>query len=265
MRTRSEKGKLILNIENGTTSKARLIESKISNSSGQKIVYAPGSAIGRILKSRSTKIAGIVKSIQTRSNHGAENDTTNADSTPWSEQHWYWGFCLRWGPRMKRKNPTLPAWTPFKKVHPMELMRLNQIAAEFGVTPEDEVWLNSRYQVNVRHCYCDRDFVAHLSIKRIDKSAIHDWRELQRIKNEIVGPENEALEIYPAESRLVDTSNQYHLWVFVNEDYRIGLGFRSRMVTNKGLPGGRQRPFPLDNMPPDIVDPLVKLEEARKS
>jgi len=29
----------------------------------------------------------------------------------------------------------------------------------------------------------------------------------------IVGEEHEAFEVYPAESRLVDTANQYHLWV----------------------------------------------------
>jgi hypothetical protein len=33
------------------------------------------------------------------------------------------------------------------------------------------------------------------------------------IKNEIAGPEVEAFEIYPRESRLMDTANQYYLWV----------------------------------------------------
>jgi hypothetical protein len=44
---------------------------------------------------------------------------------------------------------------------------------------------------------------------RLDGQAIHDWRELQRIKNEIVGDEIEAVELYPAESRLLDTANWY--------------------------------------------------------
>ena len=35
---------------------------------------------------------------------------------------------------------------------------------------------------------------------------------MQRIKNELCGTETEAVEIYPAESRLADTANQYHLW-----------------------------------------------------
>ncbi len=40
-----------------------------------------------------------------------------------------------------------------------------------------------------------------LSIQNTDGSARHDWRELQQIKNEVVGQENEAIELYPAESR----------------------------------------------------------------
>jgi len=51
----------------------------------------------------------------------------------------------------------------------------------------------------------------HLSIKRLDKHPVRDWRHFQRIKNELIGEENEAVELYPAQSRLVDTTNQYHL------------------------------------------------------
>ena len=52
----------------------------------------------------------------------------------------------------------------------------------------------------------------YLSIKRLDREPIGDWRAMQKIKNAIVGAEWEAVEIYPAESRLVDTANQYHLF-----------------------------------------------------
>ena len=52
----------------------------------------------------------------------------------------------------------------------------------------------------------------YLSVKRIDRKPFHDWRAMQRIKNSVLGPEWEGVEMYPAESRLVDTSNQYHLF-----------------------------------------------------
>jgi hypothetical protein len=53
---------------------------------------------------------------------------------------------------------------------------------------------------------------AQISYHRRDRAPIRDWRVGQRIKNELCGPEWEAVELYPAESRTVDTSNEYHLW-----------------------------------------------------
>jgi hypothetical protein len=54
---------------------------------------------------------------------------------------------------------------------------------------------------------------SYLTIKRHDRVAVHDWRHLQAIKTEVCGAEREAVELYPAESRLMDEANQYHLWV----------------------------------------------------
>ena len=70
-----------------------------------------------------------------------------------------------------------------------------------------------------------------LSIRRQDREAVHDWRHFQQIKNELVGPECEAIEIYPAESRLVDAANQYHLWCFKQPGERWPVGFQERYVT----------------------------------
>lgn len=39
------------------------------------------------------------------------------------------------------------------------------------------------------------------------------WDELQRVKNECLGPETWCVEVYPAESELVNVSNMRHLWV----------------------------------------------------
>ena len=76
-----------------------------------------------------------------------------------------------------------------------------------------------------------RDKLELLSIKRVDKEPIRDWPTLQRIKNTILpdGDKRYAIEIFPPESRLVDTANQYWLWVFP-VDFDIGIGFMSRAV-----------------------------------
>ena len=108
---------------------------------------------------------------------------------------------------------------------------------------EDEIWVSDLYQVNIRRRTGPGFFdgskevyngfpkengeVVWLSIKRLDKEPIHDWRDLQQIKNEVMGEEAEAIEIYPAESRKMDVANQYHLFAFTT---KIPVGFVGRAV-----------------------------------
>lgn len=97
----------------------------------------------------------------------------------------------------------------------------------------DAVWLNNLYQVNVYRVEAtsvEAPPLKWLSIKRRDKAPVHDWRDFQRIKNEIVGPECEGVELYPAESRLVDCANQYHMFVITDPNFRFPFGFNERAV-----------------------------------
>lgn len=50
--------------------------------------------------------------------------------------------------------------------------------------------------------------------KHNDTPIINHLSELQKIKNEIFGPEVTAVEYYPAESELVNDHNIYWLWIF---------------------------------------------------
>src|SRR3954465_11420168 len=68
------------------------------------------------------------------------------------------------------------------------------------------------------------DTSMHLSFKRNDRAAVRDWRHFQAIKNEVAGPEREAIEIFPPESMLVDSANENHLWI-IPEDNISPLGF----------------------------------------
>lgn len=114
------------------------------------------------------------------------------------------------------------------------------IRAYFSEFAEEVIYKNDRYQVNVREL---ADNITHLSIKRIDKKPIHDWRDLQEIKNQIMGPEFEAIELYPAESRRVDSANQYHLWAVRDPSWRFPVGFSTRFVSEDSINGSVQRPF----------------------
>lgn len=155
---------------------------------------------------------------------------------------------------MKRKKPTLP-WTPFEQA-----TTLTRGGVTIPIPKGELIFINSRYQVNIRCLNPVEPFgrILWLSIKRRDKRPIHDWRDLQRIKNELVGPEYEAIEIYPAESRLHDTANQFHLWLFF-DGYKIPIGFADRFVTEHTDGGSIQRPF--EDKPKDLLtaDDLKKL------
>jgi len=120
----------------------------------------------------------------------------------------------------------------------------------------DASFANDQYMVDVR--YNDKQLgmkgFVWLSIKRRDKNWIRDWRELQKIKNMICGEEREGCELYPAESRLVDTSNQFHIFV-LPEGEKFEFGYMDRLVVegHKGgwNKGSSQRPFKHKDKPND--------------
>ena len=130
---------------------------------------------------------------------------------------------------------------------------------------DDRVFVNDLYQVNLKYCTkgIGMDGWLWLSIKRKDKNWIRDWRELQKIKNMICGDEREGVELYPAESRLVDSSNQFHIFV-LPEGSQLPFGYKDRLVVDghKGgwHSGSRQREFKHSDRPVDVIS----LEEAEK-
>jgi len=118
----------------------------------------------------------------------------------------------------KRKRPT-----PQRK-HWQKLQRAYsdpELYARHGMSLPDRSYRNDQYNVVVRVLNMDyegkplaaHETGLHLSIHRLDRKPIRDWRHLQAIKNEVAGPERTAIELFPPESQLVDTSNEFHLWV----------------------------------------------------
>ncbi len=150
--------------------------------------------------------------------------------------------------------------TPLRpaEVTPASLKAAIAALIKRGLSMDEAQRLVARETENVAH-YCndvyhvvvrrlekagpDRDDMLHLSIKRLDRQPIHDWRDLQRIKSELVGPECEAVELYPAESRLVDSANQFHLWAVVNPRYRFPIGWKERFVSEDSIGYSQNRPF----------------------
>lgn len=113
----------------------------------------------------------------------------------------------------------------------------------------EEIWINEKYQVAAIRID-DPTFgpMMQINIRRRDGNVImRDWREFQDIKNQLAGPECEGMELYPAESRVIDTANKYHIWCILDPNKRIPIGWhngRDVRYNKSNLPGLRQRPLP---------------------
>ena len=159
-------------------------------------------------------------------------------------------------PRRKQKYGTATTWTSFVRVGVFDRCPeypFFRVQTEERGNQSREVWRNSRYLVSVDRIPVESldAPVIHLQIESNNHRAIHDWRDLQRIKNEIVGKEEEALEMYPAESRLVDTCNAYHLWCVPGST--LPFGCLQRIVSESGCSHGMQRPWEFDVRPADLL------------
>lgn len=122
-------------------------------------------------------------------------------------------------------------WTTFQK-------------AEFGgdrppsMSENEELWRNATHTVFVHAHHVDsglpdpKDGWVTLSIKRNDRAAECDWRIFMRIKNELLGPDREAMQIFPSMDRVVDTANQYFLFV-APKGFVLGVGFLDRLVMDQ--------------------------------
>jgi hypothetical protein len=127
-------------------------------------------------------------------------------------------------------------------------MTLDRLRALYDELSKDEVWKNDLYQVHLRRypmLASGLPPVTHLSMRRIDRGHVFDWRHMQLIKNQLCGDECEGVELFPAESRLVDLANQRHIWVVAAADFRFPFGFDGGQpyVTGESGGGAVQRPI----------------------
>jgi len=120
---------------------------------------------------------------------------------------------------------------------------------------DDRLFRSATYEVRVRALTPGADRIAApesmsdalwLIVARRDGRATVDWRHLQRIKSEVCGLEREGCELFPAESRLVDSHNVRHLWVLAEGEH-FWFGWHSGRVITADSPTWYQRPFEPDD------------------
>ena len=161
-------------------------------------------------------------------------------------------------------------WEPLVKTStPKRAIAWKHLVEEFGVAKQyaknllrymDSMtyWQNSTYFVSTkkRNGHGSYDFAKEtyngvwtgesmwISFHRHDREPVIDWRDMQNSKNDVAGPEWEAIQIFPSESRLMDTANEYHMFAF-NGELPIGF-FIGRAIqepeTVKSM-GGKQRKY----------------------
>jgi hypothetical protein len=185
-------------------------------------------------------------------------------------------------PNAKKQSEKRDTWEPFEAVADTP-GNYSAMAAFAGVSPAEvhqemplpgctrQGFRNNKYYVVVE-TLSPRGLLGelHLSITRTDRSAAHDWREFQRIKNELCGPEREACELYPAQSRLCDSANTFHLWVMAEGD-RVPVGWNVQTVVDSEVASQlnvKQRPFGDDDPTRELCltkeQYKKKLDDGRK-
>lgn len=111
-------------------------------------------------------------------------------------------------------------WQPLQLCPPLTRDK-RKLYKQHGLEVPVATYRNDLYSVFVRDI---GKGALHISFHSHDRSPVHDWRHMQAIKNEVAGPERIAVEVFPAESKLVDTSNEYHLFV-LPPGVDMGFGF----------------------------------------
>lgn len=101
-----------------------------------------------------------------------------------------------------------------------------------------ETYVNSLYVVQINRD-CNHGWggtvpggMFELTLRRQDRGPLMDWRDIQQIKNQLVGDECEMVQLFPAEERLRDSANQYWFYGFNNKEVRFPFGMFGRVVND---------------------------------
>ncbi len=118
-----------------------------------------------------------------------------------------------------------------------------------------ETYRNSRYQIQVQRWTSQEGGAGLVALlcQRLDGLALFPYRDKMRIKDEIVHAQCEGVELLPARSRVVVPQKGCLLWIIDDPTFRFPFGFPSRFVTDIGVCGAVQEPWPPDERPTDCL------------
>ena len=117
---------------------------------------------------------------------------------------------MRASRKLGKKMMKLPP-NPFDEMMFGEIMN---ICGKYKRIP-DRVWKNNHFVVQLfrkeRHIL--GKLMDKVMIRRNDAEPIREWHCLQEIKNQIVGENGTAIQVFPPQNELVDVANMY--WLFI--------------------------------------------------
>jgi hypothetical protein len=125
-------------------------------------------------------------------------------------------------------RPSLANWKPLKAIVPGNLIAINALqkaGMPFEVS-KTEYFSNDRWKVllNVGTGVAP---ALHISIMAQDLNSEPTWAECQAIKNQLLGNDQEMVQLYPAEKRLVNAAPIYHLWGIKGMPVPLGMGLEN--------------------------------------
>lgn len=121
---------------------------------------------------------------------------------------------------VKHSHATRAEWAPWES-RPETMPHATKMGDIRGC------YLNNRYSVQVYARAIDIGEALHLVIRRHDGAMPNSWVDMQRIKNELVGPERVGVQVFPSESELVDLANLAHVFVYP-EGHEIPFTIKGR-------------------------------------
>lgn len=113
------------------------------------------------------------------------------------------------------KNLMASGYTAFRDITD-EPQTIRSIQSMLGRRPE-KVYVNGMFIVQVYDHPTTWGAIKKVMVRWNDARPVHDWNMLQRIKNDLFGPDRVALEVYPAEENKIDKANLYWLWVLPDD------------------------------------------------
>lgn len=142
-------------------------------------------------------------------------------------------------------------WFPMIKQEEYQCPLADRNGNSVHVMETVEVWTNQYYTATCRKYPEGWEFGggawARIGIYCENGQPLHDFRDMQRIKNDLVGAEWEGIELFPSESRLVDPSNYYILYCAPS----IPIGIARRNILNVHNCLAPQRPWHPSDVPAD--------------